>query len=88
MELIIEGLQKKIQELENRKSPYWKGVRDGYTSSLNFIKKSCIKHSGAVDTVTEGEVDIFRSVEDYILEIKRLRRERDYYKSKSDSRKR
>ena len=36
---IINGLKIKIKELESRKSDYWRGVRDGYISTLRFIEK-------------------------------------------------
>ena len=39
MDKIIQGLEQKIKELERYKSDYWRGVRDGYISSLDFIKQ-------------------------------------------------
>jgi len=38
-DIIIKGFEKQIKLLENRKSEYWNGVRDGYITSLEFIQK-------------------------------------------------
>lgn len=39
MDKIIQGLEQKIKQLEQHKSDYWRGVRDGYISSLDFIEQ-------------------------------------------------
>ena len=39
MDKIIQALEQKIKQLEQHKSDYWRGVRDGYISSLDFIEQ-------------------------------------------------
>lgn len=79
---IIKGIEIKIKELDRHKSDYWKGVKDGYSSALNFIRSHNQKPEISIQRVRK-KYDT--STKEYELQVRQYRFDKYERKYNGDS---